>query len=576
MIMKKFTSLLFALCVMLSAMAMPQDKALRAAFAERQTVQLKSFNKALKAQPMQKKQVRVKAVVNEDIEINFESPMSYTYYTSYNQWHIAADNGVYRLALDFEGDASSIAGTYADAAFDGPYCYLYDYATEKRIYKYTCSGIITEDNGRIDGEFLMADSLGNNYDIIVFYEDPTAESEEEFVADNLNISEQSFWGYTYIAITAGDEELGLSLTYWGDDFSGEIVYDGDDLSGSLIVDGAEVDIFSGSINVEITADGGYHVTGSLLGMNSVQYNLDLVYVLPDATRQEDITATVAFNNLIDSYGLYQLYGYNTDHSKYITLAIYADQVAGNFDKGDLYLNYSYIVEFVNGDTLFLDPLTADLTVAIDNSNNVVCTGTMRVQNYYDASDVVDYSISLTAPYEDEDTGLEYDQQEADFSADFATYALDDSYLEEYAALFAYAENDDAEYIELLFYLPAGSTGLVDGQYDINATYEPMTVQASSGVSNQSVTDSYAAFITEDGYLDAENIWFMVEGTVVVSGEVITVNAVNSYGRLIHAVMHAATAVENTTVNAAAQKRIVNGMLLIERNGETYNAQGIRQ
>ena len=38
----------------------------------------------------------------------------------------------------------------------------------------------------------------------------------------------------------------------------------------------------------------------------------------------------------------------------------------------------------------------------------------------------------------------------------------------------------------------------------------------------------------------------------------------------------ATAVDDVTVRAAAVKRIVNGQLIIEKDGQVYNAQGIRQ
>jgi hypothetical protein len=55
-----------------------------------------------------------------------------------------------------------------------------------------------------------------------------------------------------------------------------------------------------------------------------------------------------------------------------------------------------------------------------------------------------------------------------------------------------------------------------------------------------------------------------------------VNAVNSYDVPIHIVFDGTkqtTAVENITTEKGATKRIENGQLLINRNGNTYNVLG---
>ena len=55
----------------------------------------------------------------------------------------------------------------------------------------------------------------------------------------------------------------------------------------------------------------------------------------------------------------------------------------------------------------------------------------------------------------------------------------------------------------------------------------------------------------------------------------SVNRGNSVRLVKEAVQSSATALDETATNASATKRLVNGQLLIEKNGCTYNAQGIR-
>jgi hypothetical protein len=73
---------------------------------------------------------------------------------------------------------------------------------------------------------------------------------------------------------------------------------------------------------------------------------------------------------------------------------------------------------------------------------------------------------------------------------------------------------------------------------------------------------------------------MVGGTVEVENRngklYIEVNAVNSYNVPIHIVFDGTkqtTAVDNITTEKGAAKRIENGQLLINRNGNTYNVLG---
>jgi hypothetical protein len=86
-------------------------------------------------------------------------------------------------------------------------------------------------------------------------------------------------------------------------------------------------------------------------------------------------------------------------------------------------------------------------------------------------------------------------------------------------------------------------------------------------------------VDAEGYLDPEGLYCLVDGTVTiekVNGKMkVEVDALNSYD--IPVKLHynpAASAVEDiTTGNTDISKRLINGQLLIIRNGETYNANG---
>jgi hypothetical protein len=87
-------------------------------------------------------------------------------------------------------------------------------------------------------------------------------------------------------------------------------------------------------------------------------------------------------------------------------------------------------------------------------------------------------------------------------------------------------------------------------------------------------------IDEGGYV-LEPMYFFVEGDVVIGknndGSLsVEVNAVNSYDVPVHIVYNAAgvTSVENTNAtNKDVRKQLINGQLLIQRDGKTYNVIG---
>ena len=536
--MKRFTSILCALCVMLGAWAIPQEKVLRDEVANRHhnvTVAglSKSDFKAGKAMKAPKAHKALKAAkhapaaLKENFTIEFEEPMTFNYYAYFGQWSLSASNDLYKWSCWLiDADDSSIAGSYTNDDFDSP-TYLIDKTANKTIYPKTVEAEISEEDGRIDVAITMADSLGNTYDISMFYAEPTAEEQVDFESEDLKVTQGSSYGYPYYKLIVNDSTLGASLIYWDEIVSGDTIeYDGYDFDGYMIVDGKQVDVYSGYIVIEATEEGGYHVTGRLLAMNSVEYLIDWTYALPEPARDAALVADVEMLNYI-SEGEYFLYGYSADSSKYIVLGIKAKQVAGTYTLANLDLDYSYVGEFANGDTLWLTPLTANLVVAMDAVGTITCAGTMLMQNDDDDDDVVEYTIALTAQFEEEDTSIDGDA-ETDYAENFDTYTIDTQYLSYYGDIIVKASNDNGGYLGLDFYVTADS--LVPGIYPVNDSETAPSVYAGS-TDGSYVYYSFVAYLDAEGYLS--EVWYLVDGTVTVNADgSIDINALNSKGHTV--------------------------------------------
>jgi hypothetical protein len=121
-----------------------------------------------------------------------------------------------------------------------------------------------------------------------------------------------------------------------------------------------------------------------------------------------------------------------------------------------------------------------------------------------------------------------------------------------------------------------------GEYEINDSGDYNTVLAGQGIDMWMgmMTPGFYGFVNEEGYI-LEPMYFLVAGNVVVSknndGTLrVEINAVNSYDVPVHLVYDASvTGLENLEVNdvVATKKMIVDGQLVIIRNGKAYNAMG---
>ena len=328
----------------------------------------------------------------------------------------------------------------------------------------------------------------------------------------------------------------------------------------------------------------------IIGFNAVQYTVELWYAVPTPTETKEFTVEGAdFVNYIADQGLYQLYGYAANGVDFVSLALITDEVAGTYindgvfgrfgaEDGhyDLYTNYNYVIKVIDPETEEFEKYMIEkgtVVVTVDE-NNVI---TAKVDAI--CSNAVRYLITVTSEY---NTYLMYDADEPVERIYTATDELEVTWMEDYGYMYIDLWGADSEDLaELLFFIeePDAEIAVPEGTYTIDNSMDYGTVYASSGVSGSSVYPSFYALLTADGYIQ-DPLWFMVGGTVTVSktdaGNLyLEVNAVNSYNHPVHIVYNGdGTGLENVNVNVEGiQKQIIDGQLVIIRDGKAFNAMG---
>ena len=123
-------------------------------------------------------------------------------------------------------------------------------------------------------------------------------------------------------------------------------------------------------------------------------------------------------------------------------------------------------------------------------------------------------------------------------------------------------------------------GIPAGVYTIDDSGLNGTVSASTGFDfSFNATPSFASYCTPSGFLS--RLWFLIDGTVTVANvndqPRIEVNATNSYHRPVHILIEPdhTTSLNNVRVQMSEGKHMINGRLVINRQGLLFDAQGHR-
>lgn len=377
----------------------------------------------------------------------------------------------------------------------------------------------------------------------------------------------------------------------GGEFDGESVIDG--FSYLEAKDGTPISVAEINDGKLYQVGDTTKIEADYLTFESVLYQVRLWYVAPTPTAT--VTLDIKDAECIVDYEynqVYNLVGYTDDMQTLFVVTVPAstkedvpgtfinDGMFGKFGEGqyDFDASNSFVGKF-NETTESYDLYymqKGQVTVALDGEDNILMTASVVCE------DAIQYDVTLTSKYVE--PHIEFDSEEGAVDRVYGVDAelIINDYTEDYGLVSLQIKDEvegDVTALYFVLYEPDAKTIIPVGTYEINSTWMDGTVLASTGMEwDGSVIPSYYARYV-DGYL-AEPFYFFQEGTVVVDKNAegkltIEVNALNSCKIPVHIVYGAATSgIENINVNVEGVcKQIVDGQLVIIRDGKAFNAMG---
>ena len=422
------------------------------------------------------------------------------------------------------------------------------------------------------------------YHITMSYTKPAPTDTIDIVATNMTIDEFELFGMYFCTITASNEEYTVTLDMANGLPLGELTSADFNVEWSSvyrIADSTEI-VFDDILSATVTeVDGQRAIKAQALGVDTILYNLDLSYVLPEAKDTVAIEFTTpASSEYYDSYGDYYIYNKNEEYI--VILDIFAEKNAleGEYEGEDFDYYYTKVGLIVDGDTTAVEVALAKANVTKVSEELAHIDAELLCENevlYLVSTDVTMSKLGLQYDMTEGEVNREYNlNDELTFNTDYVA-----DYGELYVNVMA---GDMSDLMSLLFFVNDTVEGLVipEGTYPISDTYAEGTVLASTGYDADygAMPSNYCTLVADGGNLYLNECFFMVGGSVVVEhvdGHLkITIDAVNSYDVPAHIVYEAApveAGFENIKVGTNASKMIENNQLFIIKDGVKYNVMG---
>ena len=520
-----------------------------------------------------------------------------------SQQTILVDASTSDYVINAAYNATSVI-TPAEYPTGTSFVYLTDLKTEEVIESIICNLKIT--GSRNDGYQVEIRMLGTDYKYYIMHLSyGVPEVKETKVLDFPNISKTMFYidplGSKELQMANYNEEYSVSFDIFyidqvmGGEFDlANIVEEQTFLIHHVVEDGYVVDVpvkfaeFGGEIWQKNDTT---FLTATVLGFDSIQYEISMFHTIPTPIKTVTYTfdgleneEAVLFTNAISS-GIFILDGMSDDgdlmakvnveriENNSVEGTFYND---GKFDHTDFYATDTW-VKVWNSTTRAYEEYSVQkgtMTVTVEN-------GILTAVASLLCDNAVQYDLTFITTFARE--RIIFDTEEGEMDYTFPTNA--EVYLTDFIDGYGIIQLLIADaYYAVDFYFNADAMdptiGVPAGVYPINPSFDSGTVLACKGVLPDGPAQSYFCGLDADGYLDPMQLYCLVDGTVTVEnvgGKLkVDVDAINSYEVpvKIHYAPADATAVENVNKdNAQVAKRLINGQLLIIRNGETYNATG---
>ena len=519
---------------------------------------------------------------------------------------VDASTSEYEISAAY--NASKIT-TPAEYPTGSSYVYLTDLKTGKKIESVICNLKIT--GNKTNGYQVEITMLGTDYKYYIMhlsYGIPAVK--ETKVLDFKNISKTMYYidvlglKELQIANFNGEYSASFDILYIDQVMGGEFELSNMFEEQTFLIHHIEEDGEVYDAPVRFAEFGGKiwqkndttYLTASILGFDSIQYEISMYHTIPTPT--ETITYTfdglgndvVDLTNAVTSSGIFILDAMSADGqlmakvnveritNKSMEGTFYND---GKFDHTDFYPTDTW-VKVWNATTKEYEEYSVQkgtMTVKIEN-NIVTAVASFICDNS------VQYDLTFKTEYARERIPWDEEEYELDYTFEPNAYVNVTDWRPEGYRIVELFMVDADESIAADFYFILDSNVPADtditlpvGVYPINASWVSGTTLACSGILPDGPAPSYVCFVDEEGYLDPEGLYCLIDGTVTIEnidGKMkVEVDALNSYDVPVKLHYNAAgTAVENvTTDEATVVKRLINGQLFIQRSGKTFNAQG---
>ena len=504
-------------------------------------------------------------------------------------------------------NASKIT-TPAEYPTGSSYVYLTDNKTGEQIESIICNLKIT--GNETDGYQVEIRMLGTDYKYYIMHLSyGIPEVKETKVLDFKNNSKTMYYidalglQELQIANYNGEYSVSFDILYidqvMGDEFTMANMFEEQTyFIHHVLEDGELVDLpvqfaeFGGKIWQKNDTT---YLTASILGFDSIQYEISMFYTIPTPT--ETVTYTfdgmgddeVIFTNAVVSSGIFKLEAASADGdlrskvnveritTKTVEGTFYND---GKFEHTDFYPVDTY-VEVWNDETEEYDEYSVQKgTMTVKVENNILTAVASFI-----CDNAVQYDLTFKVLYNRERIPSDTEEGELDYTFEDDAIVVVYDWIKDYGIIELFLLPAD-ESLEANFYFYVDKTSSLDpeigvpaGVYPINGSHAAGTALACPGILPDGPAPSYVCFVDESGNLDQSGFYAIVDGTVTiknVNGKLsVEVDATNSYE--VPVKLHYnpdPTAVENITAgNTNISKRLINGQLFIIRNGETYNANG---
>lgn len=331
------------------------------------------------------------------------------------------------------------------------------------------------------------------------------------------------------------------------------------------------------------------MSATLVSRDGQLYNLYFWYAAPaEAVKSVSLQASHAtLEDQVANSGRFLLFGMSDDGNHVVYFAPqFTLQLAGVYEtdglfvKNDLLLSECFVAEKQADGFVVHRALKGQVSVGVADAGQVTATG------WYMCDNAVKYVFTLTT-----DAHLLNDEPTAPLTISMTDekydFYVDDSYFAKYGQVDFYVRGKQSnEFMIMVFAVNALDASLVipAGTYPINDTEQAPSVMAGSYSEDDGLIPSYYGYMVDDAgewYIDGTKpFYYIVSGEVRVAhtnGQLhIVVDAANSYSVPVQLDILTAlpTSIQSPrATDAAAQKVLRRGQVLIQRGEKVYNMLG---